>query len=97
MHTQGSSVSAMAKAAIFLAIVIGIIWALFISRALRVVIGVLVIAGISWFLIESDKADKQKVADEAAARAKQTKREAPAHLNPPRTMSALRSKTEVEV
>jgi len=80
MHTQGSSVSAMAKAAIFLAIVIGIIWALFISRALRVVIGVLVIAGISWFLIESDKADKQKVADEAAARAKQTKREAPAHL-----------------
>ena len=97
MHTQGSSVSAMAKAAIFLAIVIGIIWALFISRALRVVIGVLVIAGISWFLIESDKADKQKVADESAARAKQTKREAPAHLNPPRTMSALRSKTEVEV
>ena len=82
MHTQGSSVSAMAKAAIFLAIVIGIICALFISRALRVVIGVLVIAGISWFLIESDKADKQKVADEAAARAKQTKREAPAHLNP---------------
>jgi hypothetical protein len=82
MHTQGSSVSAMAKAAIFLAIVIGIIWALFISRALRVVIGVLVIAGISWFLIESDKADKQKVADEAAARAKQTKREAPAHLTP---------------
>ena len=82
MHTQGSSVSAMAKAAIFLAIVIGIIWALFISRALRVVIGVLVIAGISWFLIESDKADKQKVADEAAARAQQTKREAPAHLTP---------------
>ena len=81
MHTQGSSVSAMAKAAIFLAIVIGIIWALFISRALRVVIGVLVIAGISWFLIESDKADKQKVADEAAARAKQTK-QAPAHLTP---------------
>jgi hypothetical protein len=72
----------MAKAAIFLAIVIGIIWALFISRALRVVIGVLVIAGISWFLIESDKADKQKVADEAAARAKQTKGEAPAHLTP---------------
>jgi hypothetical protein len=72
----------MAKAAIFLAILIGIIWALFISRALRVVIGVLVIAGISWFLIESDKADKQKVADEAAARAKQTKREAPAHLTP---------------
>ena len=67
----------MAKAAIFLAIVIGIIWALFISRALRVVIGVLVIAGISWFLIESDKADKQKVADEEA-----TKREAPAHLTP---------------
>ena len=82
MHTQGSSVSAMAKAAIFLAIVIGIIWALFISRALRVVIGVLVIAGISWFLIEGEKADKQKVADEAAARAKQTKREAPAHLTP---------------
>jgi hypothetical protein len=72
----------MAKAAIFLAIVIGIIWALFISRALRVVIGVLVIAGISWFLIESDKADKQKVADEAAARPKQIKREAPAHLTP---------------
>jgi hypothetical protein len=72
----------MAKAAIFLAIVIGIIWALFISRALRVVIGVLVIAGISWFLIESDKADKQKVSDEAAARAKQTKREPPAHLTP---------------
>ena len=72
----------MANAAIFLAIVIGIIWALFISRALRVVIGVLVIAGISWFLIESDKADKQKVTDEAAARAKQTKREASAHLTP---------------
>jgi len=72
----------MAKAAIFLAILIGIIWALFISRALRVVIGVLVIAGISWFLIESDKADKQKVADEAAAGAKQTKREAPARLTP---------------
>ena len=82
MHTPGQFGIPMAKAAIFLAIVIGIIWALFISRALRVVIGVLVIAGISWFLIESDKADKQKVADEAAARAKQTKREAPAHLTP---------------
>jgi hypothetical protein len=35
MHTPGRFGIRLAKAAIFLAIVIGIIWALFISRVLR--------------------------------------------------------------
>jgi type II secretory pathway pseudopilin PulG len=48
----------------------------FASRAFRVVFGILVVVAIVWSQIESDKAEKQKIADEAATLARQTRREA---------------------
>jgi hypothetical protein len=53
--------------AVILAIFVGIIWACVISRGFRIVAGILVVAAVWWFMAESDKAEKQKVADQAAA------------------------------
>jgi hypothetical protein len=69
-------VAIMAHAIIILAIILGFGWACVVSRMFRIVVGILVLAGVGWFMVESDKAEKQKVADKTATQAREAKREA---------------------
>jgi hypothetical protein len=62
--------------AVILAIFVGIIWAFVVSRTFRILAGILVVAGVFWFMAESDKAEKQKVADQTASEASNKKLEA---------------------
>jgi hypothetical protein len=57
----------MAQAIIILAIVLGFGWACFVSRTFRIVVGLVVLAGVAWVVMKRDEADKQKVADQASA------------------------------
>ena len=59
--------------AVILAIFVGIIWAFVVSRTFRILAGILVVAGVFWFMAESDKAEKQKVADRTASEASNKK------------------------
>ncbi|MBR0685304.1 hypothetical protein JQ594_05215 [Bradyrhizobium manausense] len=56
---------------VIIAIVLGVLWALIVSRSFRIVVGLLVLGVVVWLAIASSEAEKQKVANEIADRARE--------------------------